>query len=348
MSVIAKNSLASVYFSASLPDVEFSITGSRAAVVVAVDGTPVYDEVLFPMNGLVALTDLAGLVEPYAETRLVVTLKIIVSELGADSMPADALTQTTLVLFSRAYINASAEEFYEKFFLSTLIGTKVTARNRLEYLHYYGSASSTVTAYYDDGSTAQFPATAVAGNGRYTTLDVSPARFGATGKTLCSYTVTAGARYQSFVIDHRNPDCAPVLLFTNSFGVQELLYCTGTHSVDPSYTRSNAVFNGLYKNYDIEELRTFKADTGILNTAMANWVDDLFRSREIYIVNFYDGNPVVGLEVAITDSKSENSNDDDCLPRFTFEYRYARKNHNVVDVRRAGRIFDNTFDNTFN
>ena len=35
------------------------------------------------------------------------------------------------------------------------------------------------------------------------------------------------------------------------------------------------------------------------------------------------------------------------VPRFTFSYQYAQRNHNVFDTLRSGRIFDNTFDNTF-
>jgi len=348
MSIIKKNSFANVYFSAQLPDVEFSISGSRANVVVSVDSTVIYDEVLVPLNGGIAITDLAGMVEPWVEQVLVANLTVDIRELDNNGNQTASEKMSTQVLFSRAYINASAEEFYSGYFLSTLIGTKITAMKRLEYLHYYGTDAATVTAHYDDGSSQTFPGVAVAGNSRYTTLDVSPQRFLKAGRTLCCYTVSVGSRQQSYTVDHNDPDCAPVLLFTNSFGVQELLYCTGTHEVDPKYTRSNAIFSGKYNNYDIEELRTFKADTGIMNTAMANWADDLFRSREIYIVNFYNGNPQVGMEIAITDSNSKNDNNDETLPRFTFDYRYAQRNHNVIDIKRAGRIFDNTFDNTFN
>ena len=50
----------------------------------------------------------------------------------------------------------------------------------------------------------------------------------------------------------------------------------------------------------------------------------------------------------ITDSKAEYTNDDAALPRFTFTYQYAQRLHNVLQLQREGRIFDNTFDNTFN
>lgn len=80
---------------------------------------------------------------------------------------------------------------------------------------------------------------------------------------------------------------------------------------------------------------------------MANWVDELFRSQTVHVVNFKDGHPNIGKEVIITESKSEYSNEDEELPRFTFSYQYAQRNHNVLNLLRSGRIFDNTFDNTF-
>ena len=149
-------------------------------------------------------------------------------------------------------------------------------------------------------------------------------------------------------MDLTHPDCAPILIFTNSFGIQELAYCTGRHQVDPSYKRSAAYIGRIQKNYRIEETRAFKADTGPLTTAMANWWDDVFRSEDVQVCNFYGGEVQPGKQLLITDSKSAYGNDDAEMPRFTFTYQYAQRNHNVVQLYREGRIFDNTFDNTFN
>ena len=180
---------------------------------------------------------------------------------------------------------------------------------------------------------------------------MSPGNFVSAGKQLTAYTVTAGSRRQRFEMDLSEPDCAPILEFYNSFGVWEYIYCTGTHQVSPDYKRSAARIGGMLRNYRIEETRTFKADTGIMNTAMAAWADELFRSPEVYVVNVIDGSVTSsdgGKEVVITDSKSENSNDDDHMPRFSFSYQYAQRIHNVLQMNRVGRIFDNTFDHTFN
>lgn len=188
----------------------------------------------------------------------------------------------------------------------------------------------------------------VGGNGNYSTIDVSPSRFVTSGKTLCRFVVTAGSRTQAFDLDLHNPDAAPVLLFVNSFGCQELVYCTGKHTVSPKFNYTSAYIGGKLRNYDIDETRNFKADTGILSFPMADWLSDLFRSDEIFLVSFVNGSPVVGREVTLSDPDTEYSNDDASLPRFTFTYRYAQRNQNVLTLDRPGRIFDNTFDYTFN
>ena len=55
----------------------------------------------------------------------------------------------------------------------------------------------------------------------------------------------------------------------------------------------------------------------------------------------------MGREVVVSDPKVEYTNEADELPRVTFTIQYAQRNHNVVDTGRAGRVFDNTFDYTF-
>ena len=363
------SSLSGVYFSSAIPDLSFSIDGEQARVAFAVDGTIIYNETLHPIDSRITIGDLTGMLSLYAERRLSIEVTVDITEQnvtkgedttfelfgqthtipGATTVTdADSRQLTFSVFFCRVDVGTSAAEFYNKHFLSILGGTKITALGRLEYLHYLGTDSASCTALYSDNTTATFTPQVIGGNSRYTTLDVSPGRFQSADKELVSYTVRAGERVQRFELDPTIPDCAPILLFDISFGVQELLYCTGTHKVAPEYKRSSARINGLLRNYEIEETRVFHADTGILNTAMANWADELFRSHEVYVVNIYDGNPTVGKEMIITDSKSEYDNNDDNMPRFTFSYQYAQRIHNVVDLKREGRIFDNTFDHTFN
>ena len=331
-------------FSCNIPDVTFPTT-KKARVVMSIDGTSVYDEWLYPVGGIITLEELSDLVTPYARQRQTVNLAITATSEGGSSL----LSSSAEVVYCQAdFGDETAENFLSNHFLSILMGTKVTAMGRLEYLHLQGSDTASCTAYYSDGTTASFNVEIETTGPHYTTLDVSPDNFITSGKVLTGYTINAGHRSQEYEIDLEQPDCAPILVFVNSFGLDELAYCTGIHKVDPSYKRSMAYIGRLQRNYRIDETRSFKADTGPLTVAMANWWDDVFRSDSVRIVNIYSGHPNVGKDLLITDSKSEYSNDDAEMPRFTFTYQYAQRNHNVVQLLRAGRIFDNTFDNTFN
>lgn len=332
----------STYFTSGMPDVTIPGTdGTSQEVTVTCDGEQLLQESLWPVGDVITLTDLGELLEPYARRQLVCSV----------SIAAGSTTSTCTVLYAMADVGISAGEFYTGYFLSILMGTKITAAGRRELLWYYGSGSATVTAEYADGTTGTFTASAVGGSSTYTCIDASPDNFNASGKQLVAYTVVAGSRRQRFEMDFSEPDCAPILEFYNSFGVWEYIYCTGTHQVNSDFKRSQARIGGRLRNYRIEETRTFKADTGILNTAMANWAEDLFRSDEVYVVNVVAGSVQDangGMEVVLSDSDSKRTNDDDHLPRFTFSYQYAQRIQNVLQMDRVGRIFDNTFDHTFN
>ncbi len=340
-------SLRAMELSSTLPDL--SIASQEALrVVVAVDGETVFDEKLFPLGANVVLRALRDLVEPYAYERQTVTLTVTATTEGGTQKLS---SQATVVYCEADFGEETAANYLSNHFLSILQGPKLTAMGRLELLPVQGNELATCVATYSDGTTASFsvPTYLAPTNGRqFTEFDASPSHFTTTGKTLTGYTITVGSRTQEYLIDLSAPDCAPILIFYNSFGVEEVVYCTGTHRVDPNYKRSTAYIGHYQRNYKIDETRAFKADTGPLTTAMANWLDDLFRSKCVRVANLYDGTVVPGKEVLITDSKSSYSNDDAEMPRFTFTYQYAQRNHNVVQLQRAGRIFDNTFDNTFN
>lgn len=333
------------YFTSGMPDVTIAGTdGTPQQVTINCDGEQLLQESLWPVSNIITLSDLGELLEPYARKQLVCSVTIAVT---------DGATATFSVLYAMVDVGIDADEFYTGHFLSILMGTKVTARGRRELLWYYGNGNVEpyVIAEYSDGTRRTIGATVVGGSSTYTCIDASPDLLVMEGKQLVAYTVCAGDRAQRFEMDLSEPDCAPILEFYNSFGVWEYIYCTGTHEVSPDYKRSSARVGGMLRNYRIEETRTFKADTGILPTAMAGWADELFRSDEVYVVNVINGEVVDrdgGKEVVITDSKSVNKNDDDYMPRFTFSYQYAQRIHNVLQMDRVGRIFDNTFDHTFN
>ena len=348
-----------------VPDAEFSINFSRALVSVTVtksgDSEKVYEEYLYPDDsGIITLSDIDLLIEPYAEKWLVFGLEVKVIEqlVNRNSDGEDTVTASntdtlscTVVSCKANILNITASDWCNTRFLTLIQGTRQTAIGWREFLCFIGSDTAYCMAMYDDGTSQRHDVTVMA-SGDYQMIDVSPAEFTAAGKVLVSYAIYAGQRSQNYeVLPGMGEEVAPALIFWNSFGVQELAYCTGEHQMVSSFDRKQARIGRKKRAYNIEEKETFKADTGILSYPMANWWREVFRSKDVKVLPYQNGGVILeeeGIPVVISSEKAELSNEADYMPRYTFEYEYADRNHNVWDNRREGRIFDNTFDYTFN
>lgn len=330
-------------FSSSLSELVFSTSANSASVVIKIGHEIILNEKYVPDNaGKIRVRDLDQLLEPYLSVRLMESFTYSIND-GISTK-----NKSFMVQYCTVEVPYTAAVFMQEYFLSSLVGEKVTAHGRKEFLHFIAAEICQVEVqccYLMNVSTAveTIVLQQVTELNRVITIDVSPDNFQKQDWQLLYYNVKAGARLQQYRMERDSPDAAPCLLFTNSFGCQETLYCTGTHQAAPEYNRNTAYVDGLFKSYQIEENRIFKANTGILNIPMASWADDLFRSKEIYLLV----NSLPDKEITITESKSERSNNHDVLPEFSFEYRYAQRNHNILQLGRAGRVFDNTFDNTF-
>ena len=350
-------------FSCSIPDVKFAMSLTRALITVTVskngDNDVIFSEYLYPdSKGIVELTDVDRLIEPFAKKWLVFGLNVRIDEqlLSDDGqeriLGSDMRTIACEVVSCRASIlNTTATEFCSAHFLTLIDGPKETAVGWTEFLTYTGNDSPRCVAFYDNGDNSRMEVSVVLQTEDYMLINCSAVNFVTSGKKLVKYTVIAGNRTQEFHVNYNvDPDVAPVLLFYNSFGVQELAYCTGEHQQVSSFDRKQGRFGRLKKNYQIDEKETFKADTGYLSFPMANWWREVLRSSSVQLVRVYNGQVLTEFTtpIVITSEKSEISNAADFIPRFTFEYEYADRNHNVFDTRVEGRVFDNTFDNTFN
>ena len=351
-------------FSCQVPDVVFKISSDRAQVTVTVtkagDEKEVYSEYLYPdSESRIRLSDVDCLLEPYVNRWLLFSLDVriveerVTTDSGNESVTTvDERTLSSEILSCNANIlNTTASSWCDFHFLTLIDGARTTAMGWQERLCYIGSDTASCTAWYDDGSSQSMSVPVITGVGDCKIIDCSPVNFLKLGLRLMRYTITAGSRKQDYEVDHDvEPEVAPVLLFWNSFGVQELAYCTGELKQVSSFDRKQARIGRLKETYQMEEKESFKADTGILTFPMANWWREVLRSRDVRVMHVYNGSFIVdyGTPVVITSEKMELSNTPEHLPRITFEYEYADRNHNIFDVRAEGRIFDDTFDYTFN
>lgn len=352
--ITVTNKPSSPLFTSALDTFSFKIGGERATVTITCGGEELLSETYYPVSGNITIYDLGTLIADAVRPTVTAQCQIKIIEHSGES-DTDSFSCEFTAYYATVDVDMSCQAFLDQYFLTLLDGAKLTQLGHREYLHAAGtdSTAASVTArYFKDGkvivSDIASDATPTHTVGTITTFDVSPDRYyDADRGDLFAYTVTVGKRVQEFQIDHTETVADPVLLFTNSFGCQEIFYCLGKKKIAPTFERKNAVIDGKKINYAVKETRTFEGDTGVIPPSMAHFAEDLLRSDEIYLFRDFTQNK----EITFTDSKSERTNELDDMAEFTFSYQYAQRVQNVVfkDIdNTGGRIFDDSFDDTFN
>lgn len=260
---------------------------------------------------------------------------------------------TTKLLYCDVEIAENTSTWLKKHFL-TLATEKQIGAQWHEWISFFNQSAVTLSLIfkYSDGTSETKTVYTSSDTDRIHTIDITPSKHQNKAKKVISMTARAtegsDVRTLNYIIMQDYRPAAPRLIFRNSFGVEETFYCTGEHELKPTYETTNASVEGNLKELDIQETKMFTANTGALTTEMSNWADDIFRSNSIHILCVDDSGAVYrGKEIAIVSRKADRSNDDAFIVSYSFEYRYAQRNHNIFETAKAGRIFDNTFDQTY-
>ena len=245
-------------------------------------------------------------------------------------------------------INISAKDFLNNYYL-TPIQSKTTELGRQEQLSFIRlsplpeSASVMVNAEYWADGQIQTRSYTLGTFGWQTvspaSVDVSPDKFLVDGWQLVRYTVTLDER--SFVYTLGTAEEPGFgFVFRNSFGCLDTFYCMGELETDPQFDRLNGRFSGRTLVYNAQESYERIAHSGQIPLDMVALWDDLVRSIEIYTTDD-------GREVMITESDSGRTDDLTGYPSGTVTFRPSGK-YAPLQVKIPGRIFDDTFDETFN
>ena len=361
--LVIKERIKDFSFSSALNRISFSMVGTRVGYSAKFElrhgvDTILSENYLPDANNEIVIHELSSLIEPYLQDKLISNFEINITATSDTNSFLDQSKMSFTALYCKADVDISASDFINRFFLSTLMGDKVTALGQKEYLHFATIDGDFVSgddriqykiyAEYVDNEIKRtshiFEQDIMLNdtNLQIVTLDVSPHNFVQKGLTLVAYKVEVGNRIQTFCINNRY-DSEPDIAFKNSFGLLETLYFTGTKEDAPEMSRSAAYVDGEYRNYYIEENRVVKANTGVISETMVCLVDELARSTETYLIEKGE----IGRQITITDSELKRTNDLDSLYSFQITYRLAKRNQNILKVIRPAKTFDSTFDKTF-
>ena len=331
-------------FSSALKDIILE-SAVNVTVSFSAGSTEFLREIYTPDNqNRIYIRDLSRLPLPYiSPVVLRQSFNIIVTP--ADGSAGSVINFT--VQYSLTKINVSAEKFLENFFLTTLRNEKITYPEQNEFLSLVVSAATTIEiiAYRKSGSQSSRTIQISSSNvNKVVTVDVSPAIFSDPG-SISYIVVTAGVRTFTFYL-RRSSERLTQFIFINTFGVKETFIPSGVTLRENNYKNLFGYFSGLYRKYNIELVKLYTANTGVMTEVMADWIESLFLSEEVFVLSS-DG---IEQEVTIEESTVKRSTARDELPAYEFKYRLSKRNHDefFVTIAQTSRIFDNTFDLTFN
>lgn len=261
------------------------------------------------------------------------------------------LMATIKVLRCNVAYDVSAETFCNGHFLTAWEGVRRTSVGRYECLSFYASSVVAVTATVSwmdaSGGLIRETVTVRAADyaaGTVVMVDVSPGRFVRSGRTLAGYRIDCGARSVRYRVDYPAIEAEPSMIFRNRFFVWETVHFEGTRSSAPNYTREAAWINGQYVNYDIEEVKSYTAMTAPLPLGAEEVIEDLARSRTVHLL---DSTGAARDLVTVTEVDAKATNDINALNVLSVTYRLADRITAKSYLGARAKIFDNTYDTSY-
>lgn len=323
------------------------------AVNFYIDGVRAYRGVFFTPTRVFNLRGVASLINDLTDTTTpqLHTLSISYEKNGGAET---YVIEGAKYVPCRKRLQLSGYEFFKTSFLTAAASPRLTTVYSTELLSWVNLTAEVepvnITAEWltedDDVVTSSHVFTAAVNNG-IASLDVSYYRFYAdrptTANALLRYVVAVGDLRHTYVYDTTADSAAPprVLAFKNLFGVTDTLLIRGeiVRTDKPEYTSASVY--GAVKNYAIESVPTFKANTGRLPDTSLELLADASTARSLWLAD----SP--GIELTLTEADIENSSRYDGTVSGTLTWREAHTDRLLAIGGETGKVFDKTFDITF-
>ena len=312
-------------------------------------------------SGHIDLFDVQQLLEPYVLEAYGRRTSCTLTVATTDSPPATILSEAITVEYGRIAVpGVVAGTLY---FPTLLRDVRHTAPGRMELLThslltegalvraeatYYDTATHQTTRHTFSPLTFSHPSNALA---RPALINATSDQFELTAfGTLVSYDIVftnAGVTYlRRYHVNHDRPAASVAIAFINSFGVPEVLYCTGTDSREPTYERQTARLMGILTPYDIRENDIHKTHTGPLRPSETDWATEALRATQVWQV-LTDGalRPIV-----VTECEARRNDRDDSIAEYVITWQPADGAPMALELpdgTPVSNIFDITFDYTF-
>jgi hypothetical protein len=195
------------------------------------------------------------------------------------------VTVHTAVPYGLAETDIPAAGFLSGRFPTLLPGEKITYVGQKEFLSFCPDGATAVVAAVHRLSGVQETKDLQIGTvGQTVMVDVLPAALFDNPEETGCFVTTAGNRHFTFCV---KPELLPEhirFLSVNSFGVVETFIPAAITTRENKYGYKFGQFSGPYRKYFAEAVKNYTAGTGVSTGYMANWIEDLFPSRDIFLL----------------------------------------------------------------
>ena len=332
--------IGSYHFVSELDVLEVTAVGNVEVRITAADGAVLLSGTYIPVYGVVRVYHLHKLLSP------------LIMEVSATfTITVGGVSKTVHVVQSRIAVTETAADFLPSFFLTTVMTERDTAFGRKELLTLLPIEATVpdvvaVALYWNGTQVVTASHTLAHGltTGTVAEVDVSAARLvDTTIGTLVGYTVTCGERRAAYRV-RKLPTADVAMLMRNAFGAWEAVYFCGMTEHAPEYTRETAPVNGSLRLYNLEETDMMKCWTGPLRPSGVALTRDLARSRDVVLLE----HGVASEEVVVTAVDVKHTTADNDIADMTVTWRRSSMlSARLVPVR-TPKLFDETFDETYN
>ena len=341
------NNIPGICFPVELDCITIDSAGSSVVHVrFVLDGTAIFNTYLVPdANGIIQLFNLASLFSEFMQNFQQYRLQIEVD---------DESLLSVVLLPCMIDVGMTASTFVERHFLTLLNGPKTISKSAMETLTWFNASAETEersdtellisSTWWNDTTGVMMEISEVRTIHEYSTgcfsADVSPAGLTEPEPSeecrLLQYVVRCGSREQSYVIV---PVVSQSVRFKNSFQVFDSFHFWGSIERENKVERSQTYFNGSLRTYYTDDASEEKYYSGLLPDAVIPLIEDLSRSRDIYL---YPSDRAV----VITGSEIKTKNDSEAFNEANVTFRQSSRIE-CLTLKERCRTFDETFDETF-
>lgn len=334
----------SVIFSSELKEIKFS-SDSDVTMTLSVAGSVVFTNVYVP--------DLSYIITVFALDEIYQTMcssAVNLTRITLQNKNGEQIYAEFYCIQCSVIINATAQFYLDRYFLigvcSDLRHTAPGRNENFWVYHTEGSRTLTRRAFYIDDnnsiSTVLYNYTSQIQPYTLQEISFNVDDLQVEAKKLFKIEFTDGVRTLTYEVDTRQDIDAMHFRYENIFGLMDDIYYFGLIETELSSTLETGLLNGKWINSKSVAYQSVKAHSGYIpSNEIYPYISFVLSPKRYWVDN-------MGFlcSVALIEEETKYSNDNSQMIDFTVTFR--REKDSLIIGLNDNRIFDRTFDRTFN